>query len=69
MEILQIIEAMQRKEINGKLNAIANLGIESLFHMVVLPTVLSKKRISENTLIPVQIEEGGVRTIQLSLFD
>jgi hypothetical protein len=60
---------MLRKEINGKLNAIANLGIESLYHIAAIPTVLSKKRISENTLIPVQIEEVGARTIQLSLFD
>ncbi|VAW09820.1 hypothetical protein MNBD_BACTEROID03-1655 [hydrothermal vent metagenome] len=60
---------MLRKEINGKLNAIANLGIENLYHIVVSPTLLSEKRISEKTLIPVQIEEVGVRTIQLSLFD
>ncbi len=60
---------MLRKEINGKLNAIANMGIENLYHIVALPTVLSKKIISEETLIPVQIEEVEARTIQLGLFD
>ncbi len=60
---------MLRKEINGKLNAIANLGIESQYHIVVVPTVLSEKRFLEKTVIPVQINEVGVRTLQLSLFD